>query len=108
MTNDSRKAARAAWKDRKSDAGIFAVTCGDLVWVGATPTLGAMRNRLWFTLAQGVARNAPMQAAWTAQGAQAFDYEVLERIEEDSPILRADLLVSRAAHWRMARGASAA
>ncbi|WP_323041419.1 GIY-YIG nuclease family protein [Gemmobacter sp.] len=108
MTKDSRKAALAAWKDRKSDAGIYAVTCGDQAWVGATPTLGAIRNRLRFTLGQGGAPNAQMQAAWAAMGEQAFGFEVLERIEEDSPLIRADRLKDRAAHWRKLRGAAAA
>lgn len=108
MTKDSRKAALAAWKDRKSDAGIYAVTCGDRIWVGATPTLGAIRNRLWFTLAQGGAPNRAMQAAWAAEGEGAFGFEVLERIDEDSPMIRADRLKDRAAHWLAARGAEPA
>ncbi|WP_028028847.1 GIY-YIG nuclease family protein [Gemmobacter nectariphilus] len=108
MTSQSRKAAVAAWKDRKPDAGIYAVTCGDLVWVGSTPALAAIRNRLWFTLSQGGATNRAMQAAWTAHGEAAFGFEVLERIEEeDSQLARAEMLKDRAAHWRAARGAQA-
>lgn len=108
MNRDTRKAAAAAWKDRKPDAGIYAVTCGANAWVGATPTLAAIRNRLWFTLAQGSAPNRAMQAAWTAQGAAAFGFEVLERVEEDNPLARADRLKERAAHWQALRGAQAA
>lgn len=108
MTSQSRKAAVAAWKDRKPDAGIYAVTCGTSVWVGSTPALAAIRNRLWFTLSQGGATNRAMQAAWTAHGEAAFGFEVLERVEEeDSLLARAEMLKDRAAHWRAVRGAQA-
>ncbi len=108
MTRETRKAALAAWKDRKPDAGIYAVTCGETVWVGASPTLGAIRNRLWFSLAQGIAPNRAMQRAWTEMGESAFGFEVLERVSDDSALARAERLKERAAHWQTARAAQPA
>lgn len=47
---EDRKAAVAAYKERKSVAGVFAVRCGaaGAVWVGGAPDLDKIQNRLWF------------------------------------------------------------
>lgn len=39
MDNQSRKAAVAAWKERKAIAGIYSVTCAASgeAWVGSAP-----------------------------------------------------------------------
>lgn len=101
MERQARKSATAAWRERRSEAGIYALRCvatGE-VWVGATPDLGSIRNRLWFTLNQGASPHRALQAAWRAQGEAAFAFEVLERLPEDaSPGLRQhDLRRGRAA-----------
>ena len=51
MTSD-RKAAIAAYKERKTIAGIFVIRCkaSPQAWVGQTPNLEKVQNRIWFTL----------------------------------------------------------
>ncbi len=79
MTID-KKAAKAAYKERKSVAGIYAVRCGasGQVWVGHTPTLGTIQNRIWFTLRQANHPDPGLQSAWAAHGPAGFAFEVLE------------------------------
>ena|SRR5882757_9719418 len=109
MTSNDRKAARAAYKERKTVAGIYAVRCraSGQTWVGQAPNLETMQNRLWFTLRFGNDPHRSLQAAWTAHGADSFTFEVLERLEEeDLPYIRQDLLKGRLAHWRTELGAT--
>ncbi len=55
MKTEDKKAARAAYKERKQVAGIFAIRCAPSgeVWVGQTLTLLTIQNRLWFMLTHG-------------------------------------------------------
>lgn len=109
MAQVDRKAAVAAYKERKSPAGVFAVRCSASgeAWVGQAPDVEAIRNRIWFTLCQGGAGYRPLQAACAAHGLEALSFEVLERIEEDSALARVRVLKERTAHWRVQLGAEA-
>ena len=110
MTKDGRRAAIDAYKERKAVAGIYAVRCraSGETWVGRAADLDKIQNRLWFTLRQGGNPHRALQAAWRAHGAEAFAFEVLERLpEEASDYLRASALKDRLAHWRDALGAAA-
>jgi hypothetical protein len=102
MAGLDRKAAVAAYKERKAPAGVFVVRCAasGQAWVGQAPDVEAIRNRIWFTLRQGGRSYLPLQAAQAAHGAEALSFEVLERVEEDSPLARARILKERTAHWR--------
>jgi hypothetical protein len=99
----ARKAAVAAYKERKVIAGVYAVRCAPTgqCWVGRTPNLGAVQNRLWFTLRHGGYPQRALQAAWRDYGAEAFAFEELERLDDE---MLADLgdrgLKDRLAHWR--------
>jgi hypothetical protein len=103
MNGTDRKAAVLAYKERKTIAGIYAVRCsatGDC-WVGQAPDLGAIQNRLWFTLKLGMGAHRGMQAAWKAQGMDQFTFEELERMPEEAlPFARAALVKKRLDHWR--------
>jgi hypothetical protein len=106
----ARKAAIAAYKERKSVAGIFAIRCTATaeVWIGQTPDLEKIQNRIWFTLRQGGHPCRSLQAAWTAHGPDSFTFEACERLEEEEvPYVRAALLKERALHWRTELGAEA-
>ncbi len=108
MTID-RKAAVAAYKERKARAGIYAVRCAATgeIWVGRTPNLDTVRNRHWFGLGLGTHPNRPLQAAWTAHGADAFSFEIVEVLEEEEiASVRESQLKGRAAHWRQAMAAA--
>ena len=84
MTSD-RKAAIAAYKERKTFAGVFVIRCkaSTQAWVGQTPNLEKIQNRIWFTLRQGSHTCRTLQAAWTAHGPDSLTFEECERLEEE-------------------------
>lgn len=99
----ARKAAIAAYKERKPAAGIFVIRCAasSEAWVGQTPDLEKIQNRIWFTLRQGSHPCRGLQAAWTAHGADSFAFEECERLEEEElPYIRDARLKERALYWR--------
>ena len=75
MTSD-RKAAIAAYKERKTFAGVFVIRCkaSTQAWVGQTPNLEKIQNRIWFTLRQGSHTCRTLQAAWTAHGPDSLTF----------------------------------
>jgi len=85
MNGEERKAAVSAYKERKIEAGIYAVRCtiSGQIWVGSAPDLSTIQNRLWFTLRQGCNSHRSLQEAWDTYGAEAFAFEVVERLEEE-------------------------
>jgi hypothetical protein len=108
MNRDQRKAAMAAYKERKTEGGIYAVLCRPLNqrWIGRTADLEKIQNRLWFVLRQGGSPHTTLQAAWNAHGANAFALEVVERIDEEPlSFVRERVFVERLAHWRQVHGA---
>jgi hypothetical protein len=107
MKTEDRRAAIAAYKERKTTAGIYAVRCAATgqAWVGQTPNLESIANRLWFTLRMGNNPCRSLQDAWTAGNGNGFTCDPLERIEEDTPFARDALLKARVAHWRAELGA---
>lgn len=103
MKREDRKAAVAAYKERKSAAGIYAIRClaTGQCWVGRAANLETVQNRLWFTLRQGGHPHRGLQATWAARGADSFAFEAIERLEEeDLAYIRDRLLKDRLAHWR--------
>lgn len=103
MKTEDKKAAIAAYKERKSAAGIYVVRCGTSgqTWVGQTPNLDSIQNRIWFGLRMGSHSNRDLQAAWTTHGEDDFTFETLERLkDEELAYVRDTLLKERAAHWR--------
>jgi len=103
----ARRAAIAAYKDRKPSAGIFALRGpAGAVWVGSSVTLDTIENRHGFTLRQGSHPNKALQAAWTSADEGAFSFEVLERLDpETSEISQSRLLKERLATWQAHLGA---
>ena len=112
MKTEDKKAARAAYKERKQVAGIFAIRCAPSgeVWVGQTLTLLTIQNRLWFMLTHGRTEMASLRAAWSTHGPDNLSFEALERIDDEeilsSPYVRDTLLKERLAHWRATLNAS--
>jgi hypothetical protein len=104
MTSSTRKAQIAAYKERPTLAGVFAVICEATgqVWVGQSRHIDTQQNGIWFALRQGSSPYRSLQAAWTAHGgADAFRFEILDRLPEDySDLRRKDELAKRAALWR--------
>ena len=98
-----RKAAIAAYKERKTIAGIFVVRCAasGQAWVGQAPNLETIQNRIWFSLRQGSHTCRSLQAAWNAHGEAALSFAECEPLEdEESAYVRNALLKERLLHWR--------
>jgi hypothetical protein len=84
-----RKAAIRAYKERPTERGVFSFRCvptGER-WVGSSRDLYASRNSLPFTLRLGRHRERTLQAAWNAHDEGAFQFEVLQVLEADTPVL---------------------
>lgn len=112
MDRTARRQAVRDYREATRPAGVFCVRCAatGAVFVDSSPNLAAQHNSLWFALRMGSARNRTLQAAWRDHGEAAFTFEVLETIDDPdlTPLDRADLLKSRAAHWRSELGALSA
>ncbi len=103
MRGDDRKAAIKAYKERKVVAGIYRVRCAvsGETWVGQTPNLEGIQNRIWFTLRCGSHPQQDLQRAWRDHGAESLAFDVIERLpEEETPYVRDALLKERLTHWR--------
>lgn len=104
-----RRAARQAWKARRVRPGIYAVRhrATGRAWAGAANDLDATRNGLWHTLEDGRHLDRDLQAEWNRWGAEAFEYVVLEVLEDDlAPLVLKETLKERRAAWagRLAGG----
>ncbi|CAH1661266.1 conserved hypothetical protein [Hyphomicrobiales bacterium] len=102
MKPEERKALVAAYKERKTAAGLFAVECTatSAHWAGRAPDLSTIWNRLEFTLRQGLHRHAGLQKAWLTHGQGSFRLKILETIDGDLPSFAAErLLRERLAYW---------
>lgn len=102
MKVQDKKAAIAAYRERKVVAGIYVVRCpaSGQRWVGRASDLSTVQNRLWFTLRYGRDAHSSIQAAWRTHGANALVYEEIERIADDLLDYQRDLaLKARLAHW---------
>jgi hypothetical protein len=104
-----KKAAVAAYKERKPAAGIYLLRCASTgrCWAGRAPDLGTIRNRLWFSLRLGSNPHRDLQAAWLAAGADAFTFEPLEQLGDDIPAVAHErVLKERLAYWCEKLGAA--
>ncbi|MBC7506592.1 MAG: GIY-YIG nuclease family protein [Sandarakinorhabdus sp.] len=106
MTID-RKAATAAWKERKNAPGIYAIRCtvSGESWMGQAADLATVQNRHWFALRSGSHSNRVMQAAWAAHGADAMVFEPLELLPDAES--GASQLRDALRRWRDESGAPA-
>jgi hypothetical protein len=105
-----KKAAVAAYKQRKVVAGVFAIRClptGEQ-WVGLANDLSTIKNRVWFTLGLGKSSYGTLQDAWNTHGADGFVFQELERLDDErEPYSREVALKARMDYWRAETGASA-
>src|SRR5919199_3169221 len=100
MERADRKAAAAAWKERKATAGVYALRCtaSGECWVGRASDLEAVEKRLLFSVKMATTPHRTLQAAARAHGGAAFAFERLELFEDEEagPELRDALLKKRA------------
>ena len=101
-SKESRKEAIRKFKECKPPVGIYAVRCtatGD-AWVGMSRNLDAMKNSSWFCLRNGLHQSKSLQEEWKTRGEAAFEYEILDRLEEDvHPLELQDLLKLKRSDW---------
>jgi len=97
-----RKALVREYRERKQQIGVYAVRCEavDKVWVAPTRNLDKQKNALWFTLRGGSHPNRSLQSTWNAQGEAAFQYEILEEVSDENPLVVDLLLKEKAQLWR--------
>jgi hypothetical protein len=106
--NAGRREVIKEYKTRKALRGVFAVRCTSTgrVWVDSSPNLEAARNGLWFFLRHGNHDNPALQAEWNTHGEPAFQYEILEKLDDDVSLLAVnDLLKEKKRHWAAQLGA---
>lgn len=112
MKSDRRKELIKAFKEKKPSPGIYALRCRTTgeVWIAPSRNLDAQQNGIWFTLRLGTHPNRQLQSIWNAQGEASFDYEIVERIEDEdlTGYLLDATLKERLQHWREALGAGLA
>jgi hypothetical protein len=109
MDRSDRKAAVAAYKERKGRPGVYVVRCAATgeQWVGSAPDLTTIWARRSFALRQGADSNKTLQKAWTNYGPERFVFEVLEEIDLEKLVYALDLtLKERREHWREMLGAT--
>lgn len=103
MKGEARKAAIAAYKERKVVGRIYLIRCeaSGEVWVGQWPDIGTIQTRLWFTLRQGTNPHKERLEAWRKHGEPQFSFEILEKLEDErSSYIRASILKERSFYWR--------
>ena len=100
---NGRKALVRDYRDRKVEAGIYAVRCAASgeVWVGATPDLATRQNGIWFSLRHGGHSETSLRAAWATHGEAAFSFAALEAIDDENlgPLGKSSLLKERRTVW---------
>lgn len=104
-----RKAATAAWKERKALAGIYRIDCNASggCWVGSAPDLATIQNRHWFALRMGSHSHKALQAAWRAHGDDTFAFAVVEAFDDpDHAPATHQALKARVQHWADQLGAA--
>lgn len=107
MKTEDKKAAIAAYKERKVVIGVYAVRCpaSGKIWIGHSTSLDTIQNRVWFTLRLGNHPCRELQQAWNNRISDDFVFEELERMDdEDLAYVREARLKERAAHWRSSLG----
>jgi len=108
LSKEQKREAISQFKERKTLRGAYAVRCtaDGQAWVGASRNLDATKNSVWFSLRQGAHREASLQDAWNAHGDSAFEYVVLEKLEDEaSPLLIPNLLKDAKQRWMTQLGA---
>jgi hypothetical protein len=98
-----KKEAIRKYKELKPQLGVYAIRCttSGKVWVGASRNLDATRNGVFFMLRAGGHIDKPLQQEWNAHGKEAFQYEILETLDDDLlPLAVKDLLKEKSKHWQ--------
>ena len=82
MNETQKNELKAQYKEREVVGGVYAIrnTRNNRVYLDAASDLRSIRNRFDFAVSTGSCVNVALQADWSAHGADAFAFEVLEEI----------------------------
>src|SRR3954464_12978596 len=108
MDASEKKKAAADWRQRKAEAGIYAIRCTPTgqTWLGRAPDLATIWTRMSFALRLGSHPRPSLQAAAKAHGAGSFTFDIVEKLEKtESDSARDAFLKTRLAAWRETLGA---
>lgn len=111
MDKQSRRDLIRDFKEKKPEAGVFAVRCAETgeTWVGPSKNLGQQQNSLWFSMRIGPGGrfHPDLHKAYAAHGQAGLAFEVVEVIDDEG--LGAygldSQLKDRLAHWLAALNA---
>lgn len=83
MDKQKKKELAAQYVLSERPAGVFALVhiASGKSYVGTTPDLPAMKNRLLFQLKMGACSIKPLADDWNKYGEEAFEYKELERFK---------------------------
>lgn len=102
LSREFRKEVIRNFKEQKSTIGVYAVRSkvSGHAWVGASKNLEATRNSCWFQLRNKLHQAKSLQELWNSQGESAFEYEMVDRLDEDVHAMEIDdLLKQRRSDW---------
>lgn len=88
LSLQARRELTRQYKQAFPAMGIYALRCdaAGLLRVGSSRHLDGIFNRLRFELMRGAHRDRALQSAWNTHGAEAFRFEVVDRVKErDDP-----------------------
>lgn len=88
LSLQARRELTRQYKQAFPAMGIYALRCNaaGLLRVGSSRHLDGIFNRLRFELMRGAHRDRALQSAWNTHGAEAFRFEVVDRMKErDDP-----------------------
>jgi len=88
LSLQARRELTRQYKQAFPAMGIYALRCdaAGLLRVGSSRHLDGIFNRLRFELMRGAHRDRVLQSAWNTHGAEAFRFEVVDRVKDrDDP-----------------------
>ena len=82
-----KKELLAAYQDRRPEMGVIAFRCtaADETFLTAATDIPAKFNRIRFQLSTGKCPNKRLQELWKQYGEDAFELQVVKRLEYDDP-----------------------
>lgn len=81
---DSRKALKEQYKNRKVVGGVYRIKCSEINggWLRSTTDMKGAENRYRFLLSTGTCPEPSMAKAWDQFGPSSFSFEVVEELEK--------------------------
>lgn len=82
-----KKELLAAYHDRHPEMGVISFRCSatEETFLAAAADIPARFNRVRFQLSAGNCPNKRLQELWTQYGEDAFELQVIKRLEYDDP-----------------------